>query len=116
MTDSGLKAARLALGAGISKGYLSELLKGRKEAPSFEVVKKFADVLGCSPRWLLTGHEAAGISPTLPVEESPAPLPSASPSAASAPLRFASSSEAELLAVLLRIAAALERLAERRDE
>lgn len=63
---------------------------------------------------LESAERAAGISLTLPVTAPPDPFPSASSSAASAasaPLRFASSSEAELLAVLLRIAAALERLA-----
>lgn len=117
MAESGLKAARLAAGTGISKGYLSELLKGHKEAPSFEVVKKFAEVLGCSPRWLLTGHEAPGLAP------SPAPHPSASSSASSAPPRFdSSSSDPELMKVLAglletnrRIATALERLADQQE-
>lgn len=55
MANRGIKAARLAEITGVSKGYLSELLKGKKVAPSFEVIKKFAEVLECSPRDLLPG-------------------------------------------------------------
>lgn len=55
MLTAGVKASALAANAGISKGYVSELLKGGKSAPSFETVRKFADVLHCSPGWLLYG-------------------------------------------------------------
>ena len=57
MAEAGIKAARLAENACISKGYVSGLLSGTKEEPSFEVVKKIAEVLSCSPTFLLYGME-----------------------------------------------------------
>lgn len=57
LVERGLRASALAEKAGISKGYVSELLKGKKAEPSFDACKKFAEVLGCSPSWLLFGCE-----------------------------------------------------------
>lgn len=78
MADRGLKASHLAAEAEIAKGYLSEVLSGRKGVPSFETCKKIADVLKISPEWLMFGTRtvpasdtAAGIE-TAVVREEPA--------------------------------------------
>lgn len=57
-----MRAARLAVEAGVSKGYLSELVNGAKAQPSIETCKKFAEVLGVSLGWLYDGE----LSPLLP--------------------------------------------------
>lgn len=102
MADSGFKPARLASESAVSKGYLSELLKGNKAAPSFEVVKKFADVLDSSPQWLLYGrHSKHGTS--IQITQA-APLPA----------RDLTVDErlARMEAVMERVANALEKLVE----
>lgn len=57
MTRAGIKQARISEITGISKGYLSELLSGKKPGPSPEAGKKLAEVLGVSPEWLVLGIE-----------------------------------------------------------
>lgn len=56
MVQAGIKQSKLAELAGVSKGYVSELVSGAKKSPSVEASKKFAEILGVSPEWLLTGH------------------------------------------------------------
>ena len=45
--------------AGVSKGYVSDLLKKKKESPSTETCKKFAEVLSVHPVWLFLGTTEA---------------------------------------------------------
>ena len=71
MAEAGIKASKLAENACISKGYVSGLLSGTKEAPSFEVVKKIAEVLSCSPTFLLYGLEKGQESESVLREEPP---------------------------------------------
>jgi transcriptional regulator with XRE-family HTH domain len=54
---AGMKQARISEITGISKGYLSELLSGKKPGPSPEAGKKLAEVLGVSPEWLMFGDQ-----------------------------------------------------------
>lgn len=58
MANCGMKATELSEKANVSKGYVSEILKGVKKSPSFPTCKKIADVLSVSPAWLLYGEEA----------------------------------------------------------
>lgn len=55
LKHSGVKASHLASKAGVSKGYVSELLKGNKQSPSIETCRKFAEVLDVSMVWLFDG-------------------------------------------------------------
>lgn len=50
---AGLLPGELAAKAGISKGYVSGLLKGTKTAPSIKICRKFSEVLGIDHLWLL---------------------------------------------------------------
>jgi transcriptional regulator with XRE-family HTH domain len=56
MQECGLSAAKIAEKSGVSKGYVSGLLAGKKNTPSSEIIKKFSEVLGVNARWLLDGH------------------------------------------------------------
>jgi transcriptional regulator with XRE-family HTH domain len=110
ITASGKPKGALAAHAGVALSTVSRWMAGT--VPKAETLDLIASFLGVDAKWLLTGHEAAD-----PVTPTPPPHPSASSSAASAPLRLSSSShDEELLAVLLRIAAALERLARKSEE
>ena len=70
MAERGVKPSALAENAGVSKGYISGILKGIKPPPSFEVCKKFSEVLQVSPSWLLFGDD--GRSPIV-LNEDPTP-------------------------------------------
>lgn len=52
-----MRASRLAENAHVSKGYVSDLLSGKKERPSIDVCVEFAKVLGVSLPWLAYGEE-----------------------------------------------------------
>ncbi len=56
LKHSGVKASHLATKAGVSKGYVSELLKGNKSSPSIETCKKFSEVLNVPMVWLFDGE------------------------------------------------------------
>lgn len=79
MADFGINAAELAEKSCVSKGYLSEIIKGKKGAPSFETCKKIADVLNVSPSVLVfgeLGEETSSIvkEATTPYRCEPKPL------------------------------------------
>jgi transcriptional regulator with XRE-family HTH domain len=57
LIKAGMKASTLASKAGVSKGYVSDLLKGKKGFPSAETCKKFSEVLGVPQIWLFSGDE-----------------------------------------------------------
>ena len=59
LKSGGVRASHLAEKAGVSKGYVSELLKGNKSRPSIETCKKFAEVLSIPMIWLFDGGDAA---------------------------------------------------------
>lgn len=59
LAKAGMKASTLASMAGVSKGYVSDLLKRKKESPSTETCKKFAEVLSVPQVWLFFGDDAA---------------------------------------------------------
>ena len=63
MVRAGMKQARLAEITGFSKGYISDLVSGKKSGPSVEAGKKFAEVLGVSPEWLMTGNSQSSADP-----------------------------------------------------
>jgi transcriptional regulator with XRE-family HTH domain len=56
MAARGMNAAELCVSAQVSKGYLSEILNGKKAVPSFKTCKKFSDVLQISLTWLIYGE------------------------------------------------------------
>ena len=57
MARAGMNQAKLVAKTGRSKGYVSEILSGKKEKPSIDICGEFAEVLGCSPLWLFDGTE-----------------------------------------------------------
>lgn len=56
LAGAGMKAATLAAKSQVSKGYVSDLLKRKKEFPSAETCKKFSEVLGVPQVWLYLGE------------------------------------------------------------
>lgn len=54
---SGLSQLALAEGVGISQGYLSDLISGKKKNPSLAKLVRLARALGTSLDYLLTGQE-----------------------------------------------------------
>jgi len=103
ITASGKPKGALAAHTGVALSTVSRWIGGT--IPKAETLDEIAAFLGVDAKWLLTGQPATA--------QSPAPPSSASSSALSAPPRFASSQTAdpELLALLTRIAGALEEIA-----
>jgi len=102
---AGFRASDLARAAGVSKGYVSELLRGGKSEPSARVAHRFAEVLHCDLLWLLSGNprriqapEGVDLEPeeiSSRIKEDPYPPPQCDPMA-------------RIAAALERIAAAME--------
>lgn len=53
MTKAGIKASDLARLSGTSRAYVSLVLNGRRNNPSLDVLRRWAQVLGCDVRDLV---------------------------------------------------------------
>lgn len=53
MTQAGIKASDLARLSGTSRAYISLVLSGRRTNPSLDVLRRWAEVLGCNVKDLV---------------------------------------------------------------
>jgi transcriptional regulator with XRE-family HTH domain len=76
MRTRGLNQSQLAIAAGLSQGYVSNVFARDPKSMKTDIAEKFAAALGVQASWILTGAE--GFAPV----ESPAPPPTTTDSAA----------------------------------
>ena len=95
-------AADLARATGVSKGYISSLLKDAKPDPSIRMSAKFSEVLRCDPTWLVSGRGRSGLREIDGDGELDGPAVRDEPAAGGG------DSMARIAAALERIAAAME--------